>query len=241
MKYTSIKNNYRNLAASQKKGAGTPAYTRFVNRHLGRLLASVLAAFNFSPNIISLISSAITITCFIIFTLLSQVSIIQSSALVILLYFAYALDSADGQVARLLDKQSKNGEWLDHTLDAIKIPLGHGVAILLIIKNIPTNKLLIIFYLTIISIASANFLSGILKSKLLSSPTTPKHKIIKGRNSVIRSFLTLPLDYGLFILIFLFSFNSEWFINIYNLWGMIFVLFSTISLLKSWQELTYNK
>lgn len=153
-----------------------------------------------------------------------------------LLYFAYALDSADGQLARLLNKQSKTGEWLDHSLDAVKIPLMHGVAIILIIENKMPGKLLIIFYLTVLSLASANFLSGILKSKLIKKHIT-ENNYIEEKNSTIRSILTLPLDYGIFALLFLFTYKSDWFILLYNIWGIVFIVYSVLLFAKSWREL----
>jgi phosphatidylglycerophosphate synthase len=240
MNFTAIKNNYKQLAGSQKKGAGTPAYTRFVNRWLGRLFASILACFNTSPNIVSLVSGLITITSLLLFTIIEDITIIKSSLLVISLYFAYALDSSDGQLARLLNKQSKQGEWLDHTLDAIKIPLSHGVAIYLIYNNSIPNPGWIIFYLAILSFACANFLSGILKSKLKPNNSTNINMLSKHKTS-IRSFLTLPLDYGVFILLFFFLFNNQLFFIIYSLWGVIFILYSLLLLIKSWREVvSYN-
>ena len=44
----------------------------------------------------------------------------------LLLMLGYALDSADGQLARLRHGGSKAGEWLDHVADAIKLSTLHG-------------------------------------------------------------------------------------------------------------------
>ena len=44
--------------------------------------------------------------------------------------FGYALDSADGQVARLTGGGSLLGEWLDHMIDSTKIAALH-LAVLL--------------------------------------------------------------------------------------------------------------
>lgn len=223
MNIKTIKQNYSWLNNFQKKGAGTPAYTRFINRWLGKILTSVLACFNISPNVISITSSIITIITFFLFFMVT--SFWQSFILVILLYFAYALDSADGQLARLLNKQSKSGEWLDHTLDAIKIPLSQGTAIFLIVAHKFPEKSVLFFYLIILSLACANFLSGILKSKLFPNYSSTSVQISEKHN-IIRSFITLPLDYGVFISLYIFSFKPDWFTLVYNIWGIIFIIFS---------------
>lgn len=241
MNLKSIKNNYRSLKASQKKGAGTPAYTRFVNRFLGRVIASCLAGSNISPNAVSIISALFTYSAFILFLIIPSISFLHSLVLVMFLFFGYALDSADGQLARLQKKQSKQGEWLDHTLDAFKIPLSHAVAIFYIYTHAGlTTKTLLIFYLLIISLASANFLSGILKSKLIDKKANVNNSNSE-KASIVRSFITLPLDYGTFIILFIFTFNVKLFTHIYYIWGIIFILYSILLLLKSWNELRPQK
>ncbi len=241
MNISSIKNNYNSLSRSQKKGAGTPAYTRFINRFLGRLIASFLAEFNISPNTISVVSGLITISSFILFLIIPTITFWHSLILVLLLYFGYALDSADGQLARLLKKQSKHGDWLDHTFDAVKIPLSQGVAAFYIVTNLTfLSTKHIIFYLMIISLACANYMSGILKSKLLVSNNKSFYNDKSKSSNIFRSFITLPLDYGIFISMFLFTYNTKLFFVIYSLWGIVFILYSLLLLLKSWRELKNN-
>ena len=43
----------------------------------------------------------------------------------VLLVLGYALDSADGQLARLRGGGSLQGEWLDHTVDSLKVVVVH--------------------------------------------------------------------------------------------------------------------
>jgi len=237
MKSQLIKENFRKLDNSQKKGSGTPVYTRYVNRFIGRLLAAIFATFNISPNTVSFFSAGLTFISFVLFLLMPSITILESSILVLVLYFSYALDSADGQLARLLSRQSKQGEWLDHFLDALKIPFSHGVAILFIISKIETITYThLVFFLVIISLSSANFLSNILKSKLLvsknSETTTMSHK-----TNIVRSVLTLPLDYGFFITIFLFAYEINIFSTIYYFYGIVLILYSILLFFKTWREL----
>ncbi|OAX67752.1 hypothetical protein A5N15_01010 [Rothia kristinae] len=49
------------------------------------------------------------------------------TAVIAALLFAlgYAMDSADGQVARVTGASSPGGEWLDHVVDSVRVPAIH--------------------------------------------------------------------------------------------------------------------
>jgi len=239
----SIAGNYRELKHSQKKGYGTPLYTRYVNRKLGQILASIFAYWNISPNTITVISGIFTFSAYISFLLIPELKLSTAIFLYIVLVIGYGLDSADGLVSRLQQKQSGMGEWLDHTFDAIKIPLGHGVAFLLVLNQVEIEKVVQLLLLLILTSASALFLSNILKSKLMIINTL-NNKQPRGENkhrlrsaSIFRSFLLLPLDYGIFMILFLFTPFPDLFFKIYLIWGIGFILFTMLSFLKSGREL----
>jgi|LSQX01.2.fsa_nt_gb phosphatidylglycerophosphate synthase len=230
-----FKANYENLGSLQKGSRGTPAYTRYINRWFGKVLASLLGCFNVSPNAVSLISGLLTILGFIGFLLFKETTFITSILLVFLLLFAYALDSADGQLARLLKKQSKKGEWLDHTLDAIKIPFGHGVAILFIVQKTNPADVLIIIYFFLLSLSSARFFSNILKTKLIDYKSK-RVKDNKPNEDLLRSLLLLPGDYALFISFFILTFHPRMFFIIYTVWGVLTIFLSIFGLFKTWRS-----
>jgi len=230
-----FKANYENLRDLQKGSKGTPAYTRYINRWFGKVFASFLGCFKVSPNAISLTSGLLTIIAFVSFLLFKEITFLTSFLLVILLLFAYALDSADGQLARLLKKQSKKGEWLDHTLDAIKIPFGHGVAIILIVQKTDFEGFLLIFYLFLLSLASARFFSNILKTKLIDYKSKPEKKD-NPRIDLLRSILLLSGDYAVFISFFTLTFNPKLFFITYTVWGFLTIFLSIIGLLKTWRS-----
>lgn len=243
MENQSFKENYRNLRLSQKKGTGTPLYTRFVNRWLGQVFASIFAKWNASPNTISYISAIISLGTYISFLFITDLSIYHSLILYFLLVIGFALDSADGLVARLLSKQSVKGEWLDHSFDAIKIPLGHGVAFLLIINGIELSIYMQLFLLLILVAASSQFLSNILKGVLRDKKDTKdshtkEHTFDIRSKSFIRSVLTLPLDYGLFMIFFIFTPYIDLFYKIYAVWGGFYILFTILSFVKSSKEIS---
>ena len=64
---------------------------------------------------------------------------------------------------------------------------------------------------------------------------------ISEKHNIIRSFITLPLDYGVFISLYIFSFKPDWFTLVYNIWGIIFIIFSVMLLIKSWNDLIKNE
>ena len=112
------------LATAQKSSSGAPAYSRFVNRRLGRWAAAAAWVVGATPNQVTALSAVCT------FAGIALVAAVPSGALVavavvLLLVVGYALDSADGQLARLRGGGSPAGEWLDHVIDATKIAVLH--------------------------------------------------------------------------------------------------------------------
>ena len=112
------------LGRAQKTNRGTPAYSRWVNRPLGRRLAALAFCARRTPNQVTIASAAATAAGLI---LIMTVSPTWPQAVVVtaLLAAGYALDSADGQLARLLGRGSLAGEWLDHVVDAVKTSSFH--------------------------------------------------------------------------------------------------------------------
>lgn len=112
------------LRAAQKTSKGAPAYSRYVNRPLGRVFAAVAYVRGVRPNQVTFISACLTYAA--IATIASVRPAWWVSLLVLVgLVVGYALDAADGQLARLRGGGSATGEWLDHTVDAVKIGVLH--------------------------------------------------------------------------------------------------------------------
>lgn len=112
------------LASAQKSGAGQPAYLRWVNRPLGRRAAAAAAVLGLSPNAVTLLSGLCSLAALLVIALLPPTIPVALGATALLLA-GYALDSADGQLARLTGTGSLAGEWLDHVVDAARLPLFH--------------------------------------------------------------------------------------------------------------------
>ena len=108
------------LAAAQKQRApGSPAYSIYVNRPLGRRLAAAAYLAGLTPNVVTAISAAFTFSAILLIALVLPAPL-TGVGIGLLLIVGYALDSADGQLARLRGGGSPAGEWLDHVVDAAK-------------------------------------------------------------------------------------------------------------------------
>ncbi|WP_286279159.1 CDP-alcohol phosphatidyltransferase family protein [Naasia aerilata] len=88
------------LRSSQKSSKGAAAYSRFVNRPLGRVLAAVAATAGLRPNQVTAISAVFTFAGIVLLATVPP-SLGLGVGVTLLLLVGYALDSADGQVARL--------------------------------------------------------------------------------------------------------------------------------------------
>ena len=72
-----------------------------------------------TPNMVTALSAAFTGTGIALLALVRP-SLPMGLAVTACLVVGYALDAADGQLARLRGGGSPAGEWLDHMVDAVK-------------------------------------------------------------------------------------------------------------------------
>ncbi|MFE7845379.1 CDP-alcohol phosphatidyltransferase family protein [Microbacterium sp. NPDC057407] len=213
----SISQTYARLRLAQKgRARGAPAYSVFVNRPVGRLFAAVAYRIGLTPNQVTLISALFTFTGIALLAIVPA-SVVLGVVVWLLLAIGYALDSADGQVARLRGGGSLAGEWLDHFVDAIKISSLHLAVLVGLSRSddIPQTWLLVPVAFTIVANTTffAMILNDLLKGKqgVASAHST-------GGGGALRSVLLLPTDYGILMLAFV-------------LWGWPVVFFGVYSLL----------
>ncbi|WP_193598112.1 CDP-alcohol phosphatidyltransferase family protein [Microbacterium sp. YJN-G] len=124
----------QSLRRAQKTSRGVSLYTRWVNRPLGRVLAAAAATAGLSPNTVTVISAVVTAAGLVTLAV-APVSIGTGIAVAVLLVLGFALDSADGQVARLTGTSSPAGEWLDHVVDAGKMTALHAAVLIALWRN----------------------------------------------------------------------------------------------------------
>jgi phosphatidylglycerophosphate synthase len=209
------------LNSAQKPAHGVPAYTRWVNRPLGRFAAAAAANRGISANgvtILSAVFSAAAIACLAF----APATVWLGIVIAVLLAIGYALDSADGQVARLTGSSSPAGEWLDHVVDCVRVPAIH-LAVLVGIWQagvLPVWACWLPLAYTLSS--TGHFMSQILAEQLLAARSIPKSQAHPG---AFRSWLLLPTDMGTLCWVFVFWGSPYLFIAAY---GCLFVLQLTV-------------
>lgn len=187
------------LAAAQKPALGAPAYSRFINRRMGRVLAAGAFWLRLTPNTVTGISAACTFSAIAVLALVHP-SVAVGLAISALLVIGYALDAADGQLARLRGGGSLAGEWLDHMVDATKIATLHLAVLVWLYRWVAlpsTGWLLVPLGFSVV--AEVAFFATILGDQLRrrSPAGAPTY-----RRSAVRALLAAPTDYGLLCLAF---------------------------------------
>lgn len=175
------------LASAQKPGAGVPAYMRWVNRRLGRYAAAAAFVLNLTPNAVTAIGALLSGVALVVIAALNPspgASVVAAG----LLLAGFVLDSADGQLARLTRTGSVAGEWLDHVVDATRLPLIH-LAIAVHLFRAGASLWLVTAALTFLVLSSAWFFAQTLAEKLSTAPADASAEA-----PAWVSFLKIPYD-----------------------------------------------
>jgi phosphatidylglycerophosphate synthase len=217
---STISDSISELRNAQKSNQGAPAYSRFVNRPIGRLLAAVAHNMGLGPNAVTLISGAVTMSGVAVIALVEPTW--WSSVLIsFLLVLGYALDSADGQVARLQGRSSLEGEWLDHMMDALKLATIHTAVLVSWYRWFDLDEKWLLVPL-LFQVVGSVFFFGVILTDLLrrlarlraADGALPAAK--PRSTSVLYSLAVIPADYGLICLIFLTLWLQTLFVAIYT-------------------------
>jgi hypothetical protein len=207
---------YDTLLGAQKSSRGAPGYSRWVNRPLGRLLAATAYRVGLTPNQVTAVSAVFTYGAITILAISTPGAII-SILVGLLLLIGYALDSADGQLARLTKLGRPSGEWLDHVIDMGKLCLLHGAVAFSWIRwgvtGFDSDARAIGIPLLFLTVAVVSFFGWLLSDLLIRiarlKPTAPTGGPAIGAPGTpaapapaLRSLLRLPSDYGLLALTF---------------------------------------
>ncbi len=190
------------LRGAQKTPKGVSLYSLRINRPAGRMLAAGAHVLGLTPNQVSLLSGACS---FLAIGLLIAVD--PSPLLGILvglaLVLGFALDSADGQLARLRRSGSRAGEWFDHVLDcAVKLGLHAAVLVAWFRLDVEDQLLLVPLGFQFVSVML--YFGGTLAGKLheqVDSAGVPLHPRPAGGG--VHPLFLLPADHGVVSLSFL--------------------------------------
>lgn len=200
----SFRQTYRNLKRAQKSASrSAPAYSRFVNRKAGRLLASACHTAGLTPNQVTMISGAFSAMAVALLATVRPTGW-WGVLVALLLMIGYAFDSADGQVARLRGGGSAGGEWLDHVIDSIKISALH-LAVLIGWFRFwkPEHHAVLLIPIGYVWIAAVHFFVMILTDQLRRShPQQAPAPVGASWKDVVRAVLVLPIDYGVLCILF---------------------------------------
>lgn len=194
----------RRLQAAQKGAQGAPAYSRFVNRKVGRLLAALAFHAGLTPNAVTGISAAFTGTGIALLLLLPP-SFATGVAIAGCLAVGYAFDAADGQLARLRGGGSPAGEWLDHMVDAVKLLSLHlAVLVALYRFDVVDDGRLLLIPLGYCIADGALFFAMMLNEALRARHgAATRAQPSDAPPGLRRSLVSLPTDYGVLALLFL--------------------------------------
>lgn len=216
---------WRELIASSKKKKGG-LYTRYVNRNAAIPLTWLLWRVGLAPNTVSFISFTMTHAALVLLIALGPTLTVAIAAY-LLLVLGYILDSCDGQLARVSGRTSRLGEWLDHTLDIIKLlTVNLTLAYLMIVSAIGADQSLTLpFIAAALNILSqpAHFFVINMKAALFedSKPGTKGIAAVGDSDtSWIGAMVRHAADYGFFLPIILLVPWQELFEPVYLAYGV---------------------
>jgi len=209
------------LRQAQKSSKGAAAYSRYVNRPLGRPLAATAFALRMTPSQVTIVSALCTLTGVALIALLAPT--LWSSVLVCgLLVLGYALDSADGQLARLTGAGTLAGEWLDHFFDSLKLASIHLAVLVCWFRFYDLTDVWLLVPLGFAVVANT-FFFGIIAADFLrrihrlESPVDVVEAPREAwRSGGLYSLAVIPSDYGFLCLAFLLLWWQPGFVAVYT-------------------------
>jgi phosphatidylglycerophosphate synthase len=205
-----------------------------VNRPVGRICAAAAYRLGLTPNQVTLVSAVFSYAGIAALAVCSP-SWPLAAAVYLALALGFALDSADGQLARLLGAGGPAGEWLDHVVDCAKITAVHAAVLITFYRHfaLPGDGWLLLplgFQLAAVLI----FFGGLLTDKL--KPKAPAGQAAAAP-SRLRALALLPVDYGVFCLVFLLLGSERAFRYGYLVLFAVHALFLAAFLTKWFREL----
>lgn len=224
------------LAGSQKQASrSAPPYSVYVNRRLGRYAAAWAHGAGLTPNAVTTISAALTVTALVLLVSFPP-TLPLGLAVGLLLAAGYVMDSADGQLARLTGASSPAGEWLDHIIDATKtsaLPIAVAVGFF---RFDAVNTVWLIVPLVAAVVCPVLFFGMILTEQLRRQAGRPGVSTGPGRSYA--GLLLLPMDYGITCLSFLLLGMPQLFVAVYAVIVGVSLLFLLTAAVKWFREIS---
>lgn len=210
---------HERLKQAQKSSRGAPAYSVYINRPLGRVIAAAAYRFGLTPNHVTYLSAALSAVGIVVLAVFPP-SWVLAVGVCLALVLGYAFDAADGQLARLRGGGSAVGEWLDHMIDAAKLSALHLAVLITAYRHFALPSLGWLLVPMVFTVVSAvHFFGMILVDQLVrvrraesGHPTPPRAPA-----TPLRSLLKLPTDYGVLCLVFILLGAPTVFFVVYSL------------------------
>lgn len=236
---TSYRSALVQMTAAQKPGRGAPPYSRWINRRLGRYLAGAAYVIGMTPNQVTLVSATMTFSALVVVIFVAPLWWV-GILVAFLLLFGYALDSADGQLARLRGGGSKSGEWLDHVVDATKIGVMHS-SVLISFYRFGDERSALLLVPLVFMVASFVFFFGMMLTDQLRRAEAweegRSYSKPSGQGGGFQTLVATPTDYGLLCLAFAFLGLHLLFIVLYAVFALAQTLITSGVLVRWWREL----
>ncbi|GAA1851426.1 CDP-alcohol phosphatidyltransferase family protein [Microlunatus capsulatus] len=227
------------LRNAQKTSKGAPAYSLYVNRPLGRVFAAAAFQVGMTPNQVTCVSALATFSG-IVWLAAGAPTWLTGIGVCLLLVLGYALDSADGQLARLRGGGSPAGEWLDHMFDAAKNSMLHLAVLIIAFRHfdLALGWLLVPIAFTVVT---AVMFFGMLLNDFLARVDRAQH----GRpapstegSTPLRTLMKIPADYGVLCLVFLVLGAPLVFFTLYGLLGLGTLGYLALALRKWYRDVS---
>lgn len=203
------------LSTAQKSSRGVSLYSRWINRPLGRVFAAVAHQLGLTPNAVTAVSAATTGAALLLLIMVRPEPWL-GPLVAALLVAGFALDSADGQLARLSGQSSQVGEWLDHVVDSAKMVCVHGAVLIAGYRfwSVPDGWLLVPLVFQAVAVV---MFSGLVLVDLIPRARGNVAGRRGGRRPLARAVMLLPADYGVLAVSFVLWSSPPVFLGWYGL------------------------
>lgn len=206
------------LRTAQKGKKGAPPYSLFVNRPLGRLFAAAANVAGLRPNQVTAISALFTFAAIALLAI-GPANYWTGLLVALGLVLGYALDSADGQLARLQGGGSLTGEWLDHMIDSVKVSVLHLAVLIMMYRSFALASDLWLLVPLVFAAASGVHFFGMILIELMGRLRRSQHPELAPpvqTPSLRNTLLKLPTDYGILCLSFVLLGAHTIFLGVYT-------------------------
>lgn len=228
------------LGASQKSMASVPAYLRYVNRKAGGQLAAVAYAAGLTPTQVTAMSSATSFAGILLLALARPVLAV-GVGVAVLLALGYALDSADGQLARVRGGGTRAGEWLDHVADIAKISALHGAVVLSSLRHDGASSWVWLLIPLLFLVANVTMFFGLmLRDQMLSGEARRAAPQDQGA-PFLKAVALLPIDYGALCWVFVLLPATGAFRLTYGFLAAYACLFAARSLVRAYRAVVESE